>query len=344
MGLWEFLQQWRGGRAVGGVTASILLHLLVILAVLWGARLPVADPWKTKKGDALIVELPKPDESPAPGSPDVPASPPGPSMAPSAPSRAPAPPTPRTPPVAKPQPPAPPRVASAPRPPEPAAKPAPRPTEAPRPAEAPHPTPRPAETPAESADKGPVPESSSGAASNAATPKVERVPPGPPSNSQVASVPPGGASGQGLPDMRSALSRGAGGRGQGWAGIEGEPLSLDSPDPDFAPYLQKVKRQIMAKWVFPCLKNPVTHACDQYDAQLLVVFGIHQSGRLQVIDLQVSSGYALYDDYALTAVKLAAPYPPVPPAILAKFKASNIGLPIRAQFNYIVTATIGTLH
>src|SRR5689334_8942976 len=128
MGLWEFLQQWRGGRAAAGITASVLLHVFVVLAIFWGGQLPFAQRWKAKPGDALIVELPKPDESPAPGSPDAPASPSAPPVKVAA--RPSPPPTPAAPPAAKPQPPAPARVASAPRVSEPA-RPAPRVSEAP---------------------------------------------------------------------------------------------------------------------------------------------------------------------------------------------------------------------
>jgi len=335
MSLWEFLQQWRGGRAAAGVTVSVLLHILVVLAVLWGAKLPLADKWRAKPGDALIVELPQPDESPAPGSPDAPAA-----AAPSAPAAATprppaAPPARPAPPVAKPQAPAPARVASAPRPSEPTpARPAPRPAEAPRPDE------RAAESAADnSGDKAPAGEASS----RATAPKVERVPPGQPGNQQTASLPPGGASGPAVPDMRSALRRGAGGRGQGWAGIEGEPIHLDSVDPDFGPFLQQVKRQIYAKWGYPCVKNPATHGCDYYNARLYVVFGIQKSGLLQVVELQASSGYDIYDEYALNAVRLAAPYPPVPPAMLAKFKTTNVGVPILVQFTYSVETSLGTM-
>jgi TonB family protein len=337
MGLWEFLQQWRARRTAVGIAASILLHALVVAAIIWGGGLPGASQVKAKKGDALFVELPKADESPAPGSPDVPPAAANPTPA------GPRVPTPRqAPPAARPAP-APPRVASAPRTsaPTPApARSAPQPVEPPR-AEPPRAVPqRPAETASETpAETAPAGESSS----SAATPKVERVPQAA-ANPQVASVPPGGAPGQSLPDIRSALRRGAGGRGQGWEGIEGEPVPLDTDDPDFAAYMQQVKRQIVAKWSFPCLKrNPATHECDQQNAQLYIVFGIHKSGRLQIIELQASSGYRVYDDYALNAVRLAAPYPPVPPAMLAKLKAGNLGLPVRAQFNYIVTTSFDTM-
>jgi TonB family protein len=334
MGLWEFLQQWRARRTAVGIAASILLHALVVAAIIWGGGLPGASQVKAKKGDALFVELPKADESPAPGSPDVPPAAANPTPA------GPRVPTPRqAPPAARPAP-APPRVASAPRTsaPTPApARSAPQPVEPPR-AEPPRAVPqRPAETASETpAETAPAGESSS----SAATPKVERVPQAA-ANPQVASVPPGGAPGQSLPDIRSALRRGAGGRGQGWEGIEGEPIPLDSVDPDFGPFLAQVKRQIMAKWGYPCVKNSITHGCDYYNARLHVLFGVQKSGRLQVVELQNSSGYAIYDEYALNAIRLAAPYPPVPPAMLAKFKSTNVGVPILVQFTYSIETSLG---
>src|ERR671923_242344 len=64
MGLMEFLRQWQRGRLAAGVAVSVLLHLiLVALAV--GIRLPTSR-YETKRGDALIVELPKSPEAPPP--------------------------------------------------------------------------------------------------------------------------------------------------------------------------------------------------------------------------------------------------------------------------------------
>ena len=62
MGLWEFLRQWRPSRVTVGVTASILLHLALVAMVLWGGKLVPRSKWDVKKGDSIIVELPKPEE------------------------------------------------------------------------------------------------------------------------------------------------------------------------------------------------------------------------------------------------------------------------------------------
>ena len=330
MGLLEFLQQWRGGRATFGVAVSILLHLLVVLALFWGGNLPFASSWKPKPGDALIVELPKPEESPAPGVPDAPATPPDASAPPTRAASPPkAPPAPPAPPTARPAPPAPRQVASAPRPAEPA-RPAPRASEAPRPAE----------PPADSgADKAaPAPAAAQTPATD--TPKVERVPPGPPSNPQVASVPPGGApSGPTMPDMRSALRRGAGGRGAGRGGIEGDAVPLDSKDDRFSDFLEKVRQKIKANWGYPCVKNHSTRECEYLSAQLIVEFGILKSGELQFVEVLRPSGYAIYDGYAVTAIRLASPYPKVPAQMMEQMKAGSTGTVIVAKFNYIASDT-----
>src|SRR5262245_64749579 len=136
MGLWESLRQWRPNRFTVGVAASIFLHLALIAMVLWGGKTARLSKWETKKGDSIIVELPKPDEPAPRGSNSAPA--------PAGQPTPPAPPAPPAPPVAtpKPPPPAPPasrppaseerRVASAPRPPAPT-PPAPKAAEPPPP-------------------------------------------------------------------------------------------------------------------------------------------------------------------------------------------------------------------
>src|SRR5438477_7162181 len=245
MGLWEFLQQWRGGRTAGGVGGSLLLHVLVVAAVLWGARLPIAEKWRAKPGDALIVELPRPEESPAPGVPDAPDAPPSPQAPPIAlKSPPPSPPTAARPPA---PPPAPRQVASAPRPVNPVRQAEPRPAE-PRAAA----TASPAEAPTErGTDKAPAanePAPSAPAAAESAPAAPSRAP----SGLQVASLPPDGASGRpAMPDIRSALRRGAGGKGAGRGGIEGDAVQLDSRDAPYSDYLEKVRQKIKAQWGYP---------------------------------------------------------------------------------------------
>jgi len=339
MGLWEFLQQWRGSRATVGITVSLLLHALVVAAVLWGARLPIAERWRPKPGDALIVELPKADEPASAGSPSAPPGPVTPEAPPN-PAK-----TPPPAPAARPAPPAPRQVAAAPRAPEPS-RPAAKPAEPPRPVESPRPAEpaRPAAPPsvAEPADTGTEKAARSEQAPTTATPRVERVPPSSraePGNPQVASVPPGGAPGApALPDMRSALRRGAGGRGgEGRGGILGDPIPLDSPDPKFHEFLNQVRKQIQDKLTYPCIKHPGTFECEPKDTEVIVQFGILKTGRLQFVELYIASPWSIYDDTSMNAIRLAQPFPPVPAAIMAALPPGSTGMPITGRFRFHVT-------
>ena len=324
----EFLRQWPRGRLVAGVLASIALHALVI-ALVFGVRLP-GTRYDLKRGEPLIVELPKGDDSPPPGRGSAPAS------APSPPPSAPAP---RA--AARPAPPAP-KVAapSAPRAPEPAGQPAPRPQpEPPRqvasapaaPVAEPTPVPAPPPVPAK---PEPSPQPQPAETPTAETPAQPAV-----GRPQVAALPPQPA-GRPAPDALSALRRGAGGAGgsgEGRTGIEGEPIPLDSKDPKYSDYLDRVRRAIKEKWGFPCVKNAATHECEYKSAQLIIEFGIAKDGKVPFVNVVRSSGYPIYDDYAVNAVKLAAPFPPIPDSF------SKSGVPIHATFSYVVESSLANI-
>ena len=342
MGLLEFLRQWQGGRLEGGIGLSVLLHLLLLAAILWGP--PQFQKASVKRGEPLIVELPQAPDSPPPGRPAAPSAP------------APSPPTPARPPAPRPAPAAPPKVAEAP-------KPAPRPpaprVDAPRP-EAPRPEPRaPQPAPERQVASTPVPTAPDGAlpapkaaeptpppppaaqeAAQPAAPPAPAAPAAPPTPAprvappQVAAVPPSAPS-RPVPDIRSLKGGrgGAGGSGEGRAGIEGEPIPLDSADPRYSDYLDQVRRRIKDKWGYPCVKNDSTHECEYKTAQLVIEFGIAKNGNVPFITVVRSSGYPIYDDYAVNAVKLAN-FPPIPDSF------SKTGVPILATFSYVVQSSL----
>ena len=85
------------------------------------------------------------------------------------------------------------------------------------------------------------------------------------------------------------------------------------------------------------MKNFNTRQCDYLSAQLIVEFGILKSGELQFVDIVRSSGYPIYDSYAVTAIRLASPYGKVPPELLGQMKAGSAGAAIAAKFDYIAT-------
>src|SRR5437867_9571633 len=153
---------------------------------------------------------------------------------------------------------------------------------------------------------------------------------------QVAAVPPSPP----LIDSRSALRRGgpagAGGAGEGWAGIEGEPIPLDSADPKYNDYLERVRRMIKEKWGYPCIKDVSTGHCDYKSARLKIVFGILRDGRVPMLEIAQQSGYPIYDDYAANAIRLAQPFPPVPASLLAAAKSGSTGVKIEAAFQYVL--------
>jgi TonB family protein len=329
MDLWEFLRQWPRGRLVTGVTASLLIHALLAWAVLWGLHGNVLPRWVPKRGDTIIVELPRPEESAAAGSPAAPpppATPPPPAVPrarPPAPAR-PSPPARETP--------APPReerrVAAPPRPLAPSVPTTPEP--APRAAEGPARAPEPAAEPSPPA--APTPQTAPG---------VEPSRPAPaPAERQLAAVPPRPTP-PSASDVRAALRRGSGGQGQGRGGIEGDPVPLDSSDERYSEYLEQVRRRIKEKWGFPCVRT--SRGCDHYTTSLDVHFGILKDGRVQFVDVVKTSDHSIYDEYAVNAIRLAQPFPPVPAAMMGAMKAGSTGLAISARFSYVVESSLTNL-
>src|SRR5439155_440999 len=174
---------------------------------------------------------PTPTGQPAPPAPPAVKAQPQPRVAPSQPQPAPA--SPRAP---QPRAPEPPAVASA-----PVRPPTPEPPAADG-LQASTPPSKPAEPIVDEPVRPPEAQPREAAPATPPPPQVAAVPPSPP-----------------LVDSRSALRRGgpagAGGAGEGWAGIEGEPIPLDSADPKYNDYLERVRRMIKEKWGYPCIKD-----------------------------------------------------------------------------------------
>jgi TonB family protein len=326
MGLWEFLQQWRNGRIFAGIVASVLLHVGLAALVLLAVRMPPPK-WLPPPGDALIVEFP--NEPVGAGKPSAAASLPAGAPTPPAPKREAARPTPvarrevaparreerRPPSVVEKQP-----ARSA----EPA-------TRTPEPS--PTPTPSAAEADARSAVAKP----------EDARPTESTPSPAPGRDGaerQVAMVPPGGPA-SGTPDTRSALRRGGGGDGEGRGGILGAEVPLDTPDPKFHEFLDQVRRQIQDKLNYPCVKDRDTFGCEPKNTRVVIHFGILKTGRIQYVEVAWSSPWSIYDTAAMTAIRLAQPFPPVPPAIMATLPVGSTGIPIAGNFHFTVhTSTI----
>jgi TonB family protein len=117
------------------------------------------------------------------------------------------------------------------------------------------------------------------------------------------------------------------GEGAGDAGREregGPAIPLNKPpDENYAEYFLKVKRAIEEKWSYP------TEAARKgQSGQLAIEFVIRKDGHVSV-ELARSSGVAVLDSYAINAVRLASPYPPLPVPL-------GESLRISANFTYIL--------
>ena len=255
--------------------ASLLVHVTLFALLFFLQGLPSLV--VSKKGEPLFIELPKPEEEAAPrGNPALPVAPR---------------PEPARPPVAK-SPPAP-------------AKPIPR-VETVRPAPKPEPAPsrpRPEPAPPQVAKAAPEPEGEGTKAAPVA-PKEEAKP--------EPSVPSAGEprTAMAKPPAEEGRLGGGGGLRGGRGGIEGEPIPLDTKDPRYTDYFDRIRRRIQEKWIYP------REAGERgIGGQLVIEFAIRKDGWLQIVELKRSSGVEILDEYALTALKLAQPFPPVPDSV-----------------------------
>ncbi|HUM15040.1 MAG TPA: TonB family protein [Candidatus Nitrosotalea sp.] len=289
------LPEDRTQRALAlAIVTSILFHLFLLIpfVVMPGFFQPAS---YVKRGEPLLVDITpeRPEEKAPLGNPSRPVAPPEaterPAPAP-APRMAPAPP--RAAPAPRPTPvvPAPPRAVAKSEPPSPDAM-----VKTPEPR-----TPDPASPPPDAA------RSESGAAQ--------------PSPPQVAVARP--------PASIWRQPGGGGGlQGGGRGGVEGQPIPLDTPEPKFQDYFNKVRERIKSKWVYP---RPAGER--GIEGELLIEFHIAKDGRLEFIELRHSSGTQILDEAAMTAVKLAQPFPPVPDDI------AKSTLAINGQFRYQIVS------
>ncbi len=280
---------WR--RLSVAVGVSLLIHVsLVALGLLFNQFAPRVF---VKKGEPLFIELAKPEEEPAPRG--NPALPPGPPVRPS-------------PPPAKPTP----KIETA--------RPTPKPEPA-RPAPA-KPAPEPAPTQVAKATP-PLEDEGTKAAARKEAAKPESSAPPPAAEPRVALSKP-------HIDLPPSLQGGTGGRPggggglrEGRGGIEGEPIPLDTTDPRYTDYFERIRRQIKENWIYP------REAGERgIGGQLLIEFAIRKDGWLAFVELKRSSGVTVLDQYALNALKLAQPFPPVPDSV------SKGPLPIAGFFTY----------
>ena len=121
--------------------------------------------------------------------------------------------------------------------------------------------------------------------------------------------------------------------------VDGVPMPLDSTDPRYRPYLDEVRRKIKERWSYPCVPEGFGQGqCGYKSADLTVDFGVAKDGTVMFVTVVRSSGYPVYDDVAINAVKLAAPFEPVPDAMGVR------GVVIRATMSYVFTPELSPVR
>src|SRR5262249_34887216 len=111
--------------------------------------------------------------------------------------------------------------------------------------------------------------------------------------------------------------------------IDGDTIPID--DPRYRDYLGLVMRKIKDKWGYPCVRDTASGICEYKSVRLVVVFGITKDGRMPAFEVAERSPYAIYDDYATNAIRLAQPFSPVPDA-MAK---DHAGIVVAMAFRYV---------
>jgi protein TonB len=101
---------------------------------------------------------------------------------------------------------------------------------------------------------------------------------------------------------------------------------VDVAQPQHQAYFSTIRERIRSKWVYP---RPAGER--GIEGERLIEFYIAKDGRLELVELRHSSCAQILDDAALTAVKLAQPFPPVPDSLCKET------LGFRGVFRYEIT-------
>jgi len=113
-------------------------------------------------------------------------------------------------------------------------------------------------------------------------------------------------------------------------GEVGKTLSLNTSELKYQKYLMDMKTRIEFYWEYPSLA-----ARNGWQGNLRINFRINSDGSVSDVTLERSSGYPMLDDAAMTAVRLAAPFPPFP----GNFTVEDLN--IKGLFTYHLISPVG---
>lgn len=143
------------------------------------------------------------------------------------------------------------------------------------------------------------------------------------SPSTGSSRPSGGTGGNGGGNGRFSNSNGTGNGNVGNPG-PGNPHGAPGIDaikePDFGPYMKELQRRIKMNWDPPKGNE---------SKRVVLLFKISRDGRLLSVSVSKSSGLPAADNAAINAVKLTAPFRPLPP----DFKGQSVDIQFTFDYN-----------
>ncbi|MEK6790097.1 MAG: TonB family protein [Deltaproteobacteria bacterium] len=90
-------------------------------------------------------------------------------------------------------------------------------------------------------------------------------------------------------------------------GEKGKTLQLNTSELKYQRYLLGMKNRIEGRWAYPELASR-----NGWQGSLYISFVIRKDGSVSDIKLEKSSNYPVLDDAAITAVRLASPFPSFP--------------------------------
>ena len=86
-----------------------------------------------------------------------------------------------------------------------------------------------------------------------------------------------------------------------------DTILLNTRNPKYVPYSSEIKRKIELVWEYPYKAKK-----EEMKGKLTLMFSILRNGELEGLQLLQSSGFPILDNGAFNAVRLAAPYYPIP--------------------------------
>jgi TonB family protein len=128
------------------------------------------------------------------------------------------------------------------------------------------------------------------------------------------------------PSGRGGTQREGTGAGESGTEHDGQiAVPLNTPDQRYAAYFAELKRRIESNWSYPseAARNGQTGQGD-------LRFVLRKDGSVRTVEIVHSSGVRILDSYIENAIRLAEPFPPIPPSI------GEDVIPISINYTYVL--------